>query len=170
MKDVKTLAPLIALAVCYALFFTYVLNSQGELPARVASHFDIQGRPNGWMSRDVCIYFTLGLGIFMPAFIVGMMALTRWIPVNLVNLPNREYWLAPERRKETSALLLHFGLWFACMNVLFVTGLHWLIVQSNGPGQAPQLSTDGITFVAGGFLAGTIVWTILLLLRFSQKN
>jgi len=164
----KLIAPLTALAICYILFFAYVASSYGELPARVASHFDILGRPNGWMSRETCVGFTVGLGIFMPALVVGAMAGADRIPVSFINLPHRDYWLAPERRRETSSLLLLYALWFACLNVLFVTGLHGLIVQANLPGQGQHLSGIGITLVAGGFLAGTGVWGALLLRHFSR--
>jgi uncharacterized membrane protein len=164
----KLIAPIIALALCYALFFGYVISSYASLPAHVASHFGINGQPNGWMSRDTCVGFTLGLGILMPAFIVGTMAVTGRIPVSFVNLPNRDYWLAPARRKATSTVLLHFALWFACMNVLFVTGLHWLIIQSNTPGGKPHLSGVGMALVLGGFLAGTGIWAIFLRRHFSQ--
>jgi hypothetical protein len=160
--------PLTALAICYAFFFSYVIASYDDLPARVASHFDIYGQPNGWMSRETCVGFTLGLGVLMPAFIVGMMGGAGKIPVSFVNLPHRDYWLAPDRRQAALAILLRYSLWFACMNVLFVTGLHWLIVQANPPHQPPHLSGLGIALVAGGFLAGTGVWVRLLLRHFSK--
>jgi uncharacterized membrane protein len=164
----KLIAPLFTLAICYVLFFGYVISSYDDLPARVASHFDIEGQANGWMSRDVCVGFTLGLGILMPALIIGMMAGAGKIPVSFINLPHREYWLAPERRQAALAILLRFSLWFACMNVLFVTGLHWLIVQANKTGTGPHLSGLGISLVAGGFLAGTGIWVVLLLRHFSK--
>jgi uncharacterized SAM-binding protein YcdF (DUF218 family) len=34
-------------------------------PRRMASHFDAAGRANGWMPRDVSLYFTLGVLIFV---------------------------------------------------------------------------------------------------------
>ena len=164
----KLIIPLLVLAVCYVLFFGYVNATYGDLPAKVASHFDIEGQPNGWMSRETCVGFTLGLGILMPAFIVGMMGGAGRIPVSFINLPHRDYWLAPERRQAALAILLRFSLWFACMNVLFVTGLHWLIVQANLPGQSPHMGGLGIALVTGGFLAGTGVWVLLLLRHFSK--
>jgi hypothetical protein len=165
--------PLTALAICYVLFFAYVASSYGELPAKVASHFDINGQPNGWMSRASCVGFTLGLGLLLPAFIVGMMSGAGRIPVSFINLPHRDYWLEPERRQAALASLRIYALWFSCLNVLFVTGLHWLIVQANLSGQNPQaqgphLNGLGIALLAGGFLAGTGIWLVLLLRHFSK--
>jgi hypothetical protein len=36
-----------------------------ELPVRMATHFGANGQPNGWMSREVSLYFALGLTAFM---------------------------------------------------------------------------------------------------------
>jgi len=32
-----------------------------RLPLRMATHFDINGRPNGWMPRETALYFALGV-------------------------------------------------------------------------------------------------------------
>jgi uncharacterized membrane protein len=169
----KVAVPLIALVICYGFFFVYVSKSYDDLPASVATHFDLQGQPDGWMSRESCVAFTLGLGLVMPAFIVVVMAGASRIPVSFINVPHRDYWLAPKRKQAAVAILQRYSLWFACMNVLFVTGLHWLTVQANQSGLnarhlVPHLSGTGLALIAGGFVAGTVVWLVLLLRRFSK--
>jgi hypothetical protein len=164
----KLMAPLFLLAICYVLFFGYVSASYGELPAKVASHFDLEGRPNGWMSRELCVGFTVGLGVLMPAFIVATMAGAGRIPVSFINLPHRDYWLAAERRKAALAILLRYSLWFASANVLFATGIHWLIVEANTSNRVPHLSGVGLAVVVGGFLACTTIWCWLLVRHFSK--
>jgi hypothetical protein len=36
-----------------------------QLPLRMATHFDFNGHPNGWMSREVALWFALGLTAFV---------------------------------------------------------------------------------------------------------
>src|SRR4051812_16358117 len=36
-----------------------------ELPARMATHFNATGQPNGWMSREVSLEFGLGITAFL---------------------------------------------------------------------------------------------------------
>src|SRR5262249_37060667 len=43
-----------------------------QLPARMASHFDLYGQPNGWMSREASLGFALGLTIFMLLIFTGI--------------------------------------------------------------------------------------------------
>jgi Protein of unknown function (DUF1648) len=37
-----------------------------RLPARMATHFNAANQPNGWMSREASLMFTLGLFVFLP--------------------------------------------------------------------------------------------------------
>ncbi len=45
-----------------ALRYAQVWN---QLPARMATHFNASGQPNGWMSRETSLYFGLGLTAFV---------------------------------------------------------------------------------------------------------
>src|SRR5579872_693716 len=42
----------------------YAMSWQ-ELPARLATHFDFANHPNGWMSRDLSLTFSLVMGMFI---------------------------------------------------------------------------------------------------------
>jgi len=72
-----------------------------QLPPVVASHFDGAGTANGWSSRNVffAVYLT------MIAMLVGIFI---WLPhwsgavgKLRMNIPNREYWLTPQRQQQT---------------------------------------------------------------------
>jgi len=165
----KLTFPLVALALCYVLFFGFVIITYDSLPVRVASHFDLNGHPNGWMNRVSCIAFSTGLALILPGFMVGLMAGIGRIPVSMTNMPNQNEWLAPEKRPVLAALLFRFGLWFACLNVLFALGLHGLIVFANDREKTPELSGLGLAVVVGSFLFGTLIWVILLARRLMQK-
>ena len=43
-----------------------------QLPARMATHFGANGQPNGWMPREVSLYFALGLTAFMLIIFTGI--------------------------------------------------------------------------------------------------
>jgi len=36
-----------------------------QLPARMATHFDFNWQPNGWMTRETAFWFALGLTAFL---------------------------------------------------------------------------------------------------------
>ena len=91
------------------IFFTLVvLVAQlvywyGRLPDPIPSHFDANGQVNGEMSK---LGFYVLMGSLNLIFLIGFPMLGKLLgrlPDSMINLPNKEYWLATERRKETIA-------------------------------------------------------------------
>ncbi len=119
------------LALLYACFLGCWGWSGSQLPERIATHFNGRGEPNGWMSRSANQRFMLVFGLAFPLCVVLLCWLARFLPIGLVNIPHRDYWLAPERRKETSDYLICHSLWLACLAAGFVIGIQYAIVQAN---------------------------------------
>lgn len=70
-------------------------------PDKVASHFALSGVPDAWMGRtEYCLFH-----LFLIAILSGAFGLTpefiRRLPVSMINLPHKEYWLAPERAEQS---------------------------------------------------------------------
>ncbi len=85
----------------------------------------------------------------------GATYLARYLPDHSVNIPNRAYWLAPERRREAHGKLFAFGLWLGCLLVVFFEGLHVLTVLANRAVPA-RLPAKGTAVLAGAFLIGVL--------------
>ncbi|HYR58970.1 MAG TPA: DUF1648 domain-containing protein, partial [Chthoniobacteraceae bacterium] len=101
----------LALACLFAAFAAGVAHFSRQLPERVATHFGVNGRPNGWMSRTQYRNFTIGIGIGTPVFIVATFAIVERLKGWGVNIPNRAYWLDPARRDATFAFIERQGFW-----------------------------------------------------------
>jgi hypothetical protein len=160
MKIFRT--PALVLGLLYLCFIGYLACSSAHLPERVATHFDGSGRPDGWMSRTEHLRFMAVFGLAFPLFVPVIVYVIRFLPDRLVNLPNRDYWLAPGQRTETMAYLCRHSLWFASMALCFVIGIQYSIIQANRLAQ-PHLPTPLVLAYAGCFLAGTAVWTVSLI-------
>ena len=89
-------------------------------PSRVPSHFDAAGRPNAWGSRDELFLIHVGVTLLIAALFIVIPALLRSTPAGLINLPNKSYWLAPERREETMERLASSFEVFASATVLLL--------------------------------------------------
>jgi hypothetical protein len=158
----STTAPIALLVVLFAGYVAFVLLSTAALPERVATHFDLAGNANDWMSRRQHLAFMLVLGTAYPLVLAGSGLFVRVVPDEFFNLPRRAYWLAPERRAETVGYITRHMLWLSCLAVLFVAGLQYSIFQANHVAPA-RLS---IWWLAGSFLAATLVWAALLVRHF----
>ncbi|MDE2489499.1 MAG: DUF1648 domain-containing protein [Elusimicrobia bacterium] len=82
------------------------------LPDRVASHFGLSGAPDGWMPKRAFVGFEVGVVLLLgAALLAASRSLSRRTNERL-NLPHKDYWLAPERREATLAYFREFFLWF----------------------------------------------------------
>src|SRR5687767_14071272 len=79
----------------------FVLFTGNGLPEVVASHFGAGGAANGAMGKGAYTVFMLVMVIGVPLLVAGSTLLVRKLPPQLVNLPNKRHWLAPERRAES---------------------------------------------------------------------
>ena len=93
-----------------------------------------------------------------------MVGMTRRFP-RLVNLPHRDYWLAPERREAALAALAGFGWVFACLVTLFVAGMHWAILDAHAS-VPPRLAEPYVHLLLGASFVALVAWIIALYLRF----
>jgi len=159
-------APVVSLVLLYAVFFGCLAQTAGQLPERVASHFNAGGQPDGWMSRLAYLRFIGMFGAVVPLCIV---VIFRSLPVNLINVPNRNFWFAPERFAQSREYLFYQSFWFADLMMVFFTGVHLAVVQANGHLPA-QLSLPMLLGGVGIFLFGILVWTANLFRHFSRPR
>jgi uncharacterized membrane protein len=154
----------VLLAVLAAIYFW---SNYAQLPDVVASHFNARGVANGWQSKSGFLAFFLG-AVTLASFVAfGVPAVLSKIPKELINLPNKDYWLAPERQAETLALLGNSFAWFGCGILLVVTTAVNYAIGRNLHPQA-QLDPPVLLYVLGGFFVFTILWSIRMIMRFSR--
>jgi uncharacterized membrane protein len=142
-----------------------VLHYYPRLPESMASHFSLAGKPDGWQSRSA--FFTLELlvvGILAAVFLL-LPALLHRIPSSLINMPHREHWLAPERRREALDRLGCFLTWFGCASLLFLLAVIEIVIRVNLGGDA-HLPGSWLWPLLGGYAAFLILWVIALVKSF----
>ena len=102
-----------------------------KLPDTVASHFNGKGEADGHSSKLTHSIMMISLQAGMAGMFLVIGAICKRLPPSLVNMPNREYWLAPERKEETIRKMNGglFGL--AIGTQVFFMGLNHLISLHN---------------------------------------
>ena len=103
----------------------------GIFPETVASHFDAAGVPNGYMPRSLYVRVLLAITILLPAALVLTSGSNLSSPGARINLPNRDYWLAPERREETIGAVSDLVTWIAMFLVGFLVYTHALVIRAH---------------------------------------
>lgn len=163
----KSRTPAIALGLLSGVFLVCVAFSASGLPDHLATHFNASGRPDGWMPRASYLQFIIAFGLGLPFLVTAIFGLIPFLPIDLINIPRRDYWLGPERRDQSFAFLFHHSLWFACLGMAFVIGIHLLVLQANRAPE-PRLSTPAILSLGGCFMAGVVLWIVMLVRHFKR--
>ena len=68
-------------------------------PAQMAAHFDILGNPDRFVPKAEFFWYQIQTMLVVVIVSLLPQILFLVLPVSLINMPNREYWLAPERRE-----------------------------------------------------------------------
>ena len=129
-----------------------------RLPDHIATHFGADGTPNGWSTRA---------GFLAPVIAIlllcgGLFLVAGWfdrLPDRLINLPNKDYWLAPQRRADTFAALRDWLRWFLLAPMAFLVFIFTRVLDVNLAAE-PRLTVHifamlGLLFVA---VAVLLIW------------
>ena len=151
-----------AAILLFAILF--LANTVGSLPPFIASHFDSAGNATAQMSRGTYTKFVFFMGVGLPILMVAFLTLV-YSNARDMKMPNRDYWLAPERIAHTRAVLVSHGVWFGCLMSAMVCYVHWLILGAHRT-VPPHLSGPWVTGGVYVLLAVCGGWIIALLRYF----
>lgn len=166
MSNLKLPLGLLALLIVVGCVLQYWYWPQ--LPDRPATHFDANGQPNDWMDKGTATLISTGLIAILPIFFVGISQIIRWLPTWMINLPYREYWLAPERRLGTHRWLSGWMTWFSvAINMLMVV-LNHVVFIANRDNQ--PLSMGWFWSSLGTFLTFTVALLVIMMRRFHKPT
>jgi uncharacterized membrane protein len=137
------------------------------LPDRVASHFGSSGQPNDWTSKGAYMGINLAAIVGFAGLFIGIGALTRQLPAEWINLPHKDYWLAPERRAATLDQFQRQMEWMGAGTVAFYLFVLQLTIEANLQGHA----LDNRIFWTGFsiLMVATAVWVVNLI-RWSSRR
>lgn len=135
------------------------------LPEQVATHFDVRGQPDDWMSRDAHAAFQAGLVIFIAAVFAGMARFIDRLPARFINLPHREYWFAPARRAASLQAIAALLQLIGCATIGFFMFIFHHVHRANLSGG--RLELELMPLIIGQFLL-VIGLVVIGLFRFRR--
>jgi len=162
-KNILTAILLIMCALCFIqAAYYYPL-----LPETVPSHFGASGRPDAWSSKSFFVIFYL---VIVAVNAILFSSLSFWmsrLPVSLINLPHKEYWLAPERKEKTLMMLAQYLLLVASATELLLFDIFHQSFQV-ALGRAQDLSHPLVSLAL--YLSLVVVVTIRMVIKFSHRT
>jgi uncharacterized membrane protein len=139
----------------------FVISTGGTLPDMVATHFGPSGEVNGSLPRSYYVRFMVIFAVVLPLGLNLLVSRVLKLPNTRINIPHREYWLAPERRAETVERLRSHMRFFGVMLAAFLCYVHWRVVLAN---RLSPPALDNVKFAYGlaTFMSALVVWIVAL--------
>lgn len=127
----RRMTPIVFSLGFIALLLIRIALCFDRLPATMATHFDLAGKPNGFQGRSDFVWTSLLLSLFLFALFAALPAVMPRVPDRFVNLPSKDYWLAPERRAETFRRMGAMSDWLGCATIALLVGVFELVIRAN---------------------------------------
>jgi uncharacterized membrane protein len=163
----------IALALCvlFAVLLVGVVDvayHYPQLPQKMASHFDGAGRADGWSSKQSFLTTYAITTVGMAALFLLFAGLIPRLPVRMINLHNKDYWLAPDRKVATCRWIATWLLWMGNATLAFLAAIFHLTIRANlGPRRELGSATGWLLGVYGAFV---LLWSVWVLFRFRRPR
>lgn len=150
------------------IFAAQIIYYYPNLPEIVATHFDGRGQSNGFMTKQNFVIFEA----FFLLLIIGEFSLLPYLiekfPNSMLNLPNKAYWLAEERRAETFAKIRHYFQWFSILLLTLFIAVNQLVFRANLTRE--NLPSVVMWLILGIFFVFVIIWLIKFIRQFRVRN
>jgi uncharacterized membrane protein len=146
----------------------FVNQTVGRLPPHVAVHFDDAGQATSFMEAGRYRVLIMLFAVVLPIALVAVMA-SAYSRAKDMKLPNRDYWLAPERIARTRSFLVAHGIWFGSLLVGLMCFMHWLVLDANRQ-QPPLLSNQAVFLGLLVLLGCMIAWIGTLMIAFRRPG
>lgn len=151
--------PRAVLSFLFSLFLCQIVYYYPNLPEKVAVHFNAFGEPDNWASKRSYLIFQIILLVFTALVTFGLPLLLKKLPASAINIPHKDYWLAPERQRETFSILQRKFEWFGVGLCALIISINQLAIRANLLGQnLPAASW----YILGAFLLFVVLWSIRL--------
>jgi uncharacterized membrane protein len=140
-----------------------------QLPKIIASHFDGAGNPNGWSTKSAFFMIYWGIIALATVIFLVMPRFIAWLPNSLINLPNKDYWLAMERRENTMSFIADQVAWFGIATLILAIFVIEVVIRANLP-NTRYFSTTAVWILLATYGIFVLIWIIRFISRFSKTT
>lgn len=127
----KRILPTLISLLLVVLAVAHVAYYYPHLPETVATHFDGAGKENGFSSKLTHSIVTVVLQVGTAGLFLGLGWILNILPPSMINMPNKDYWLAPERKAESVRRMRDYMAWLGIATQGFLLTLSHLTVLHN---------------------------------------
>ena len=154
--------------LAYAVFIVATVVTTGQSISYMVGPRDALEPSGGQAATEPsgAVIFQLAVIVLLVGLFLGVAVLLPRISGWALNIPNKEYWLAPERRDETYGYLTPWFLWFGAVNLL----LMFIVFRQAHLSRLGQDDPSMLLIILAGYVIVSMIFVVRLLVRFSGSE
>lgn len=122
---------MIVMTISYLVSIIQSLYYFPRLPQNVAVHFGGTGVANNWSNRQFLIIFDMAIITVLFAMFIAITLLIKNIPSEMINLPDKNYWLSGEKREKTLATIQNILSEFGSATIILLLIIFEIVYRTN---------------------------------------
>jgi len=161
----------ISFLIAFLLLVALAVQAWGALPLlsdKVVTHFGFSGKADNWSSKENFFWMQILLSLFIFLLLGSISLFLGKLSDSALNIPNKDYWLAPERRESTIGTVSFYLNIINASSLLFFFILFRDMIEINIQEKNSLGSSFWISFLT--FMIFTLVISIRILTLFSSKR
>lgn len=160
---------MLALCAATAVGIGQIALGYEGMPETIASHFDANGKPDGWSSREGFATMMIALHLFVATVFGFIGSILPRIPDSLINVPHKDIWLAPERRAESLTWMTNRLAWMGAVVQALFCAVTQLSLRASGNAEKAMAPWTHWALLAG-FFAFMGFWLVGFFRRFRRPR
>jgi uncharacterized membrane protein len=139
------------------IFAFLSINSMGDLPDKIAIHFNVSGSADSWTTREIYrVVFLLCL-IGFPLFLVSVMAVAPRLAVD------------DGKNQIEDPFWLRHACWLCALTAVFIYAIHITVMRANAI-NPPSLAISQLLLMVFIYLAALAWWVAVFLRHFKKQT
>lgn len=122
---------MIIMIISYLVSIIQSLYYLPRLPQNVAVHFGGTGAANNWGNRQFLITFDLAVITVIFAMFITITLLIKHISSEMINLPDKNYWLSGEKKEKTLTIIQNILSEFGLATIILLLIIFEIVYRTN---------------------------------------
>ncbi len=159
MRFQRSILLVLLFAAAIQIAYFYV-----DLPDEVVSHWNGAGKPNGSMPKGVFVGIYVAVVAFMAFVFNALSGSIMKYPDSKISLPNKRYWLSPQRRTQTGEVIGRYMAESGNATIaLFLIVFHFAFRANVSE---PHVLPENIWLLIVAFVAYMLIWMLRFIRAF----
>jgi uncharacterized membrane protein len=162
--------PLTVMTILLALAAIQLIHHYPNMPEVMATHFGPSGLPDAWTNKNMFFVTYGAIEVVIVAMAFFLAKFGSRLPTGALNIPNKDYWLAPERRAGSLRFVWGQILWLEAATLAFLLAVAEVVFRTNLGGDPAVLPTPNFAILLVIFVVVTGWLSLRILLRFRRPS